>query len=405
MNRFRRTAVIIIVIEILLIVLSNVLILFVENKSNGMSKVEAKRIAKRLETEPIENINIDDYDSIIRVEKMEQGDVVNNDYIVALKGDDVYRIEYKTKSTNRPLFVLNICLGLMLIVTLAILVYIYKKIIKPFNNMTAMTVDLAKGNLTTPIKQEKSKFFGKFIWGMDMLRENLEDSKKKELEYQKEKKTLVLSLSHDIKTPLSAIELYTKALKDGLYETDEKKKEALEGILKNTDEIKRYAGEISKISREDFMDLSVNVGEVYIDDVINKIEAYYSDKLSVIHTEFSVAEHSNCLLHCDADRLVEVLQNFMENAIKYGDGKSIKIFFEEEEDCKLICVENSGQAPDETDMQNIFDSFYRGKNTKDIQGSGLGLYICKHLMQKMDGDVYATAKEDGFVAVAVVKMA
>ena len=56
-------------------------------------------------------------------------------------------------------------------------------------------------------------------------------------------------------------------------------------------------------------------------------------------------------------------------------------------------------------MQNLFDSFYRGKNTEGIPGSGLGLYICKHLMQKMDGDVYAEASEGGFKVVAVVKMA
>ena len=138
---------------------------------------------------------------------------------------------------------------------------------------------------------------------------------------------------------------------------------------------------------------------------MSKIEAYYSDKLSVIHTSFSVDKHSNCLLRCDPDRLTEVIQNFMENAIKYGDGESIKISFEKEEDCKLICVTNSGEAPDETDMQSIFDSFYRGKNTEGIQGSGLGLYICKHLMHKMDGDVYAEAVPGGFKAVAVVKLA
>ena len=110
------------------------------------------------------------------------------------------------------------------------------------------------------------------------------------------------------------------------------------------------------------------------------------------------------MLLCDPDRLVEVLQNFMENAIKYGDGKSVKISFEEEEGYKLICVTNTGTAPDETDMQSIFDSFYRGKNTEGIQGSGLGLYICKNLMQKMDGDAYAEAVDGGFRAVAVVKI-
>ena len=392
-----------IIIEILLIVFSNVLITGSLRRDNLLYRIEAKQIAKRMETEHVENISLSDYKTIVKIEPYDDSQV-NYDYIVAECDGVIYRIGYEEKDNTGVLLALNICLGMMFIFSAVIFIYIDRKVLKPFNSMTDMTVELAKGNLTKPITEEKSRFFGKFLWGMDMLRENLEDSRRKELEYQKEKKTLVLSLSHDIKTPLSAIELYTKALKEGIYDSEEKKAEALNGILKNVDEIKRYAGEISKISREDFLDLKVDVSEVYIDDVINKIEAFYHDRLSVIHTGFSVDRHTNCLLLCDPDRLVEVLQNFMENAIKYGDGKSVKISFEEEEGYKLICVTNTGTAPDETDMQSIFDSFYRGKNTEGIQGSGLGLYICKNLMQKMDGDAYAEAVDGGFRAVAVVKI-
>jgi signal transduction histidine kinase len=392
-----------IIIEILLIVFSNVLIIGSLRRDNLLYRIEAKQIAKRMETEHVEDISLSDYKTIVKIEPYDDSQV-NYDYIVAECDGVIYRIGYEEKDNTGVLLALNICLGMMFIFSAVIFIYIDRKVLKPFNSMTDMTVELAKGNLTKPITEEKSRFFGKFLWGMDMLRENLEDSRRKELEYQKEKKTLVLSLSHDIKTPLSAIELYTKALKEGIYDSEEKKAEALNGILKNADEIKRYAGEISKISREDFLDLKVNVSEVYIDDVINKIEAFYHDRLSVIHTGFSVERHTNCLLLCDPDRLVEVLQNFMENAIKYGDGKSVKISFEEEEGYKLICVTNTGTAPDETDMQSIFDSFYRGKNTEGIQGSGLGLYICKNLMQKMDGDAYAEAVDGGFRAVAVVKI-
>jgi signal transduction histidine kinase len=392
-----------IIIEILLIVFSNVLITGSLRRDNLLYRIEAKQIAKRMETEHVEDISLSDYKTIVKIEPYDDSQV-NYDYIVAECDGVIYRIGYEEKDNTGVLLALNICLGMMFIFSAVIFIYIDRKVLKPFNSMTDMTVELAKGNLTKPITEEKSRFFGKFLWGMDMLRENLEDSRRKELEYQKEKKTLVLSLSHDIKTPLSAIELYTKALKEGIYDSEEKKAEALNGILKNADEIKRYAGEISKISREDFLDLKVNVSEVYIDDVINKIEAFYHDRLSVIHTGFSVERHTNCWLLCDPDRLVEVLQNFMENAIKYGDGKSVKISFEEEEGYKLICVTNTGTAPDETDMQSIFDSFYRGKNTEGIQGSGLGLYICKNLMQKMDGDAYAEAVDGGFRAVAVVKI-
>ena len=404
MSRFRKSVAAIIVLEILLILLSNILIFRSLRPDNMLYRVEAKQIALRLQNEHIEDIDMDDYKTIIRIEPYDDS-AVNYDYIVAECDGTLYRIGYRDPGNTKTVVIVNICLALMFITTICILLYIDRKVIKPFNCMTDMTLDLAKGNLTKPVREEKSRFFGKFLWGMDMLRENLEDSKRKELEYQKEKKTLVLSLSHDIKTPLSAIELYTKALKDGIYESEEKKAEALEGILKNTEEIKRYAGEISKISREDFIDLKVSMGETYLDDVMSRIEVYYKDKLSVLHTEFKIEEHSNCLLKCDPDRLVEVIQNFMENAVKYGDGKSIRIAFEDEEDYRLICVINSGTVPDQTDMQNIFDSFYRGKNAEGIQGSGLGLYICKHLMQKMDGDVYAEAEEGGFKAVAVVKMA
>ena len=404
MSKFRKTAAAIILIEILLILFCNVLVFRTLRKDNFLYRVETKQIAMRMQTERPENIDISEYKTVLKIVPYDS-EAVNHDYIVAESDGILYRIEYEDTVNYTIVVAVNACLLIMFLLTSGILIYIERKVLKPFNSMTDMTVELAKGNLTTPLNEEKSRFFGKFLWGMDMLRENLEDSKRKELEYQKEKKTLVLSLSHDIKTPLSAIELYTKALKEGIYESEEKKREALDGILKNTDEIKRYAGEISKISREDFLDLSVNTGEVYLDEVISKIEVYYNDKLSVLHTEFNVEKHSNCILKCDPDRLVEVIQNFMENAVKYGDGKSIRITFEEEEDCKLICVENTGMAPDETDMQNIFDSFYRGKNTEGIQGSGLGLYICKHLMQKMDGDVYAEAAEGGFKAVAVVKMA
>lgn len=404
MSRFRKAVVIILVVEILLIIAGNVLVLMSIRREDRLYRVETKRIARQLQSGPVSDIDLEDYRTIIRIVPYD-GSLSNYDYITAECDGVLYRIEYETGISYLPLIAVDLCLAVMFLVTVGVMIYVDRKILRPFNTMTNMTIDLAKGNLTRPVREEKSRFFGKFLWGMDMLRENLEDSKRKELEYQKEKKTLVLSLSHDIKTPLSAIELYTRALQDGIYDSEEKKKDALEGILKNTDEIKRYAGEINKISREDFIDLNVNVGEVYLNEVMAGIEAYYRDKLSVIHTNLQIEDHADCILSCDAERLTEVLQNFMENAIKYGDGRYIKISFKEEEDYKLICVENSGNPPDDTDMQNIFDSFYRGKNAKDTSGSGLGLYICKHLMQKMDGDAYAEAGENTFTAVAVVKMA
>lgn len=410
MNRFKKAAAIIIISEILIIVLMDIIYLAGIKETERYHRVEAERVVRLLEKDEAlcddpGNLDISEFESIIKVSPFDPAEICNNEYAVEEINGRLIRIEYKVNDDGSTFILMNIGMLTALILTVLVFIYIGKKVIKPFDKMSSLTEELAKGNLSVPIKEEKSRFFGRFLWGMDMLRENLEDSKSKNLEYQKEKKTMLLSLSHDIKTPLSAIQLYTKALSEGVYDTDEKKQEALEGILKKTKEIRGYVDEIYKLSREEFMELEVRNGEFYLKDVMDGITAYYKDKLSVIHTKFEVEEFENVLLSGDKDRLVESLQNLMENAIKYGDGKRISISFSEEEDCRLITVTNTGCTLEEKDMANIFDSFYRGSNTDNIQGNGLGLYIVKQLMLKMDGDVFAEIKDGTFNITLVVRKA
>ena len=91
----------------------------------------------------------------------------------------------------------------------------------------------------------------------------------------------------------------------------------------------------------------------------------------------------------------------MENAIKYGDGKSIDIQISEEDGCLLITVRNSGCTLSENELPHIFESFWRGENAENEKGSGLGLYINRQLMHKMNGEIFAEIK-DGFISVSMV---
>lgn len=411
MSKFKIFAILIVVVEILLIVSVNRLYFNQNNDSDGrLYLVEARRVMKeieeqKLEATEIEAMSLSKYETLVGIREFVAGEACHNNYLVEEIAGKLYRIEYvEERSSGLPLYI-NISLLCMMIVTMMVLVYVYRKVLKPFHNMSNLSYELAKGNLSMPVKEEKSKLFGRFLWGMDMLREKLEDNKARELEFQKEQKTLILSLSHDIKTPLSSIELYSKALSENLYDTQERKDEALQGIVRNVKEIKGYVDEIVTASREDFLNLEVSMGEYYLSDVMKVTERYYKDKLSVIHTEFQVDEISECLLKGDKNRMIEVLQNVMENAIKYGDGKRIRISFGEEEDCKLIHIENSGCDLKEEELPNLFDSFYRGSNSTGRKGSGLGLYICKTLMRKMDGEIFAEMKEELFCVTIVVRKA
>ncbi len=403
MNRYRRFGSLIFAIEILLLVIfDSVYIGWNKNSAGRIYRVEAVRVAQELQEKTIGGIDLSQYSTIVNVSEFSADEIVNNDYVVEEIEGKLYRIEYSAGENYHGLWYINGSIISMMILTGIVFLYIERKILKPFHDMSNLSYELAKGNLSMPIKEEKNKFFGRFLWGMDMLREQLEDNKEKELAFQKDKKTMILSLSHDIKTPLSSIELYAKALSEDLYDTQDKKDEALQGISRNVKEIKKYVDEIVTASREDFLNLKVNEGEFYLSEVMKATQVYYNDKLSMLHTRLTMEAFSDCLLKGDKNRLIEALQNIMENAIKYGDGDCIRIFCDEEEDCKLISIENSGCSLKEEELPNLFDSFYRGSNSHGIKGNGLGLYICRNLMRKMEGEVFARIIGDKFRVTVVI---
>ncbi len=403
MSKFRRNSIIFLILEAILIAAFN--IVYFVSKPTGEDRqyrVDINRIEMALKAG--ETVNADDYKSVIKIVHYDDTYKTNNDYAVINVNGKLYSIEYKVENNDlTAIIMMNVGLTMIFLLTLGVLVYVDLKVLKPFNKLSNYSAELAKGNLTNPIKEEKNKNFGKFVWGMDMLRETLETNKKNELKLQKDKKTLILSISHDIKTPLSAIKLYSKALKEGIYETPEKRKEALEGIDKNVKEIEKHVSDIVNASKEDFLNLTVNNSELYLSNLINKIEILYKEKFTHLHTAFEIEPYENCLVKGDIDRLEEVLQNILENAIKYGDGQYVKIRIEEEEDYKLIYIVNSGSSINEEELPHIFDSFYRGSNVENKDGSGLGLYICKSLMHMMGGDIFAKIENNEFNVVTVIK--
>lgn len=406
MSRYKRFAVLIILIELALLLLCNGLYILKDwGNPERLYRVEAARVALQLEEKGISGIDLSAYKTIVGISEFDPEKTCGHDYIVAKAGGRLYRIEYEAETGSDMIWYFNGALLVMMFLTGAVLFYVQKRVLKPFWDMSGLPYELAKGNLSMPLKEEKSRLFGRFLWGMDMLREKLEENRERELELQKDRKLLLLSLSHDIKTPLSSIDLYARALSQELYDTKEKRQEALSGIDRNVKEIKKYVDEIAAASREDFLNLEVVPGEFYLSEALKKTETYYKDKLSVVHTEFLLKEYGECLLKGDKDRFMEVLQNVMENAMKYGDGRRITIGSEDEEDCKLIFIENTGCSVKEEEMPNLFDSFYRGSNSHGVKGNGLGLYICKCLMHKMDGEIFAGIHGKNFRITIVARKA
>ena len=405
MKSFEKLIAVVVLTIVLLCAAVNLLLFKQSADAGNFYKIEISRVENELASG--NDIAPSGYDTILGVyEGNGSEDFFGsaNKYVIRKINGKLYRIEYNDSNAQDNLcvyLIVNAAFAVLTAVTLGVLFYVSQRIIKPFNEISELPRELSKGNLTVSLKESKSRYFGKFIWGLDMLREELERSKLQRLDKIKSEKTLLLSLSHDIKTPLSAIKLYSRALSKELYSDRQKQIEIAENINSKADEIEGFVNEIIKNSDNDFMTFEIVLSEFYLSQVINKISDSYHETLSAVGTLFEIGRFTDCMLSGDPDRLFEVLQNVIENAIKYGDGERIFLDFSEEEDCRLITVANSGCTLPDTELPHIFNSFWRGSNTANKQGSGLGLYICRRLMKEMGGDIFAEAY-DGYMNITLV---
>lgn len=403
MKAFRNLCVVSFAVFFLLAAVLNVVLIRQSKTMNGQYRVEAKRLAD--EISETGGYDLASYSYITGVYSGDELYKCDANYVIIEASGKLYRAEYTLGNDKSAIIVVNVVLGLIFMLMCGIIAYIWRNIIKPFGKLDNVPHELAKGNLAVPIPEQKSRFFGKFTWGVNLLREKIENDRQKELSLQRDKKLLLLSLSHDIKTPLSAIKLNAKALAKGIYSNEEKRRNAAESINKRADEIEQFVSEITKASSEDFLRFEVRQSEAFLSQIIEKICARYVNQLNLTATEFIIKKYDDCILSCDPDRLGECLQNLVENAIKYGDGRRIEIGFDKMDGCELITVTNTGCTLEVKELPQIFGSFHRGNNSDNIQGNGLGLFICKRLMSLMGGEVYAEIKNDCFSVTLVVKLA
>jgi len=397
---FNRIIAIIILLFALLIVSANIFLFNFAQSDNKHHLVEINRSYIDIINNGFNN-DVSEYQYIKSISFiMSDADFVSNDaYVIRAYGGGYIKFTYNYYISNNVI-VVNMIFIIFTVTILTILLYIKTKIIKPFNKVIEMPYELSKGHLTKSLGEEKSRFFGKFIWGLDMLRETLEQRKTNELRLLKEKKTLVLSISHDIKTPLSAIKLYTKAMSEGLGDSSE----LLCKIDRSAEKIESFVNDIIKTSKEDFLNIEVVNSEFYLADFMGRIFDYYSDKMELLNINFVIGEYENCLIYGDIERTIEAFENIIENAIKYGDGRSIEIGIAREESCCLVTVKNSGSVLPADEAVHVFDSFWRGSNAKDKKGSGLGLYICRRIITAMNGDIFIETNGSHLNVTAVLKV-
>ena len=421
MKKYNRIIILSIIIYLGLAFLSGNALLVSQNQQSHAYRVESQRIINQIQDiSQVEKIDLRDYQYVKAIDYIKSNVINQNQldsfYLESNLGQTQILPYYQNNQLQGylkftyqlPIFdilhvflIMQISLFVLELFILIILWYMKKQLIQPFQQLNDLPIHLAKGHFKGEVKEAKSQFFGKFMWSMSQLKDELEVSKKRQLELMKEKKTLLLSLSHDMKTPLNLIQLYSKACLNDVYQTDSQQKHAIEQIEIKSREIEKYIDEIIHSARVDILDLEVHQGEFYLNDLLQNVFSIYNEQCALRQIELIVQSFDNKLLRGDLSRSQEVLENLFENALKYGDGRRIEITFEEEDYCQLIHIFNSGDTVSDSELNHLFESFYRGGNSQGKSGNGLGLYICHELMMKMEGMIYAQKNKDGMMFTLV----
>ncbi len=179
MNKYRRFVIIFLLLEICLIGICNLFVVqALKSKDENSYRVDVARCVQELETGiPLEQIRLSDYPTLTQVSIFDAQEVCNEEYRVEEVQGKLYRFCYRRAVQYGSIWKLDLVLGALWICTAVFLIMLGRKLVRPFASMEGLTTELAKGNLSVPIKAEKSRFFGKFLWSLDMLREKLEADK------------------------------------------------------------------------------------------------------------------------------------------------------------------------------------------------------------------------------------
>ncbi len=278
--------------------------------------------------------------------------------------------------------------------------YIYLAILRPFEKMKDFAVKISAGDFDVPLKYQRSNYFGDFTWAFDSMRKEITKARICEREAIDNNKTVIATLSHDIKTPIASIQTYAEALGASMDTSYEKRERMLNVITRKCEEVSHLTDDLFLHSISDLDKLKITPEKfeicLFVEGVIEEISSSQGD----VH--FQKADFAACVM-ADKNRLTQIVENLINNARKYAKS-NIDVFLTEEEGSVALHVRDYGNGIPDENIPFIFDKFYRGSNCGNEQGSGLGLYIVKYITEKMDGQVTLANHRDGLEAVVALPL-
>lgn len=292
-------------------------------------------------------------------------------------------------STLIALMPIVIALLLIILITIYIYILIKKDILSHLTEIHNSARKILKGDFSNKIIYDYDNEIGAFCHDFEAMRDEFKFSKEKELTIKTKEKELLACLSHDIKTPLTAIHGYVSGIKDGIVNDKEGIDNYCDIILNRVKMLNKLLEDILEHSKAELNKMEITLNEFYCKaffiDILEDLCAEIQSKgLKFIYPD----RIPNVIINGDKKRLSQVMYNLVSNSIKYSKEKgTVSIYFETDNNYLYVYVKDNGFGISSADIPNIFNKFYRGEKSRNqnIPGSGLGLSISKYIIEAHGG--------------------
>lgn len=205
------------------------------------------------------------------------------------------------------------------------------------------------------------------------------------------KKDFIANVSHELRTPISLLQGYTESIVDGIVTEPEEIRDSLSIVLDETKRLNRLVNELLNVARMDAEGLTVNKEKQLIKPLLSKMQMKYRQQAEDLELNMSLEPNiGDELWEYDADRIDQVLTNLIDNATRYTQpGDSISITTTTDDSYQTLYIKDTGSGISPEHLELVFDRFYKveASRTRGKQGTGLGLFICKMIIEEHGGTI------------------
>ena len=291
---------------------------------------------------------------------------------------------------------------ILVFTALSVGLWIYRSIAVPLVKLKKATKNIKEGNLDFVLEVEGNDEFSQLCQDFEEMRKRLKESTEEKILMDKENKELISNISHDLKTPITAVKGYVEGIMDGVADTPEKMDRYVRTIYNKTNEMDHLINELTFYSKIDTNRIPYTFSKLNVED-------YFSDCAEEVGLELETRGIQLCyanyvdkdvLVIADGEQIRRVIHNIISNAIKYMDKQNgmkgiIQIRVKDVGDFVQVEIEDNGKGIASKDLPYIFDRFYRTDVSRNSSkgGSGIGLSIVRKILEDHGGKVWATSRE------------